>query len=697
MADLLVTAYALDYDDQGILASAGEQLAVYRWGFGDGSNDTTVCVVLNQGVTTSVEVFHVYRLSGRYIVTVEVVVDDDVISESSVCVTVLDPIEGLVIGHSAPTLVDKPTFVEARVETGTDVSFTFYTTNTTKTITDWFVFNVTDEAGNSNGARLMLSFTKVGDYVISVIAANAVSSSSTSVLIHVVDDSTLRIIGLATSVGGRQLCGLPPKVDVPLAAAVIHWNVSRLLFIWSLSSLSLSSFTTTTNVTFDWTHFSNVQSGFGLRHVVIRFKKPGVISLTLRIVDVRRQLYRSSVFQICANDTTAGDLSSSSSTSPSVTANNIRMKISSTWPTHPFVPVDQPLIFFPLLPVTNESLVASAVHFASYNFEWRFDADEQRIDGMPIAGRTVSFTFSRVGVFNVTVRQLFPESPASIQPWSIWTTVVVEPVIERVNIRFASSYLFEPVIAVGQSARFIATTLPLSSQSDSVIFTWTFTRNESTSLLPSSSASAAASGASYTPGDPVVTSSSSIEELFDEAGNWTVTVMAANRAVIAWSAARASTSFEVQHPITNLSIIGCCSKSVATGVEVAFGASVGTGSSVSYTWQLRRVVDAVNEQTSTWVDFRGETAVGPVLVHTFSNSGVYRVGLSAENKVSSRTTVDELLVQVRNHCRMLFAAATVNERFIMSIRINDHSNCIYRIHTCVDWKNTRSRPFSHGF
>jgi hypothetical protein len=647
MANMLVTVYAMDFDDPGILASADGQQAVYRWDFGDGSNDTAARVVLNHGVTTAVEVLHVYRSSGRYTVAVAVVVNDDVISESSVNVTVFDPVEGLIIGHSAPTLVNKLTFVEARVEAGTDVSFTFYTKNTT--MTDWSVFNVTDEAGITNGARLMFSFKNVGDYVISVIAINAVSSSSTSVVIHVVDDSTLRIMGLTTYAGGLQLCGLAPNVDVPLSAAVIHWNVSRLLFLWSSSSLSLSSFTTKTNVTFDWNRFGNIQSGFGLRQVVVRFKGPGVYHLALHVADIRRQLYRSYVYQICANNTFSGDMSSSSTWLKNIT----RMNISSTWPSHPFVPVDQPLIFFPLLPATNESLSASVVNFASYNFEWSSNASEHRTAGVSIAGRTASFTFRRPGTFKVTAKQLFPEMPTSIASWSLWTTVVVEPVIERVSIRFASSYLFESVIAVGQSARFIATTLPMSSHTYSLMFTWTFARFESQSSIQSSLATAA-SDASSSPDDSVVTNSSSIERSFDEAGNWTVTVMAANRATTAWSAVRASTSVEVQYPITNLSIIGCCSTPVQTGVEVTFGASVVTGSGVSYTWQLRRVVDAVDGQSSAQASFREQTVVGPVLVHTFRDAGVYRVGLSAENKISSRTAVDELLVQVRNHCDLSF-------------------------------------------
>lgn len=494
--------------------SLGNQYVVCRWYFGDEWNATRVAVLLTPNVATTVRVGHVYHAPGRYEVRVDVVGLSD--AWDSIDVTVQDPVGRLIVGHDDPTLIGNgPTFVEVRIDTGSDIRFHFRSANATKT---WAVFN-----GSSDGvAMLAVAFASVGDYVVEVDAANEVSRVTTSVMVHAVDTSTLRIVGLTTSSGYlRPLCGLPIGHVVRLIAAVVHWNVSGLMFNWYPASGS--------------SYFVGPTSGYGLRQININFSAPGVFHLGLRVFDVRRHQMIGVVYELCANETT---ISSADLLIPPPSINyDDTPTISVDWPTAPYVPLDHKLVFFPMVRAAPTSISGSvdASRLDYCNFAWSFDDTSD-----PTSGRTASRLFRLAGIYNVTADELFSfsllsqtENSVSSAARSTRLTIVAERMIESVVVRFVSASSFDQIVGVNKSARFVAVITPSFPETDDIdgrpTFTWSFRRDGEDGMSD----------------DVVVTKLSSIERSFSEPGRWTVKVTATNRVTTSRANKTALESVEV--------------------------------------------------------------------------------------------------------------------------------------------------------
>jgi len=607
MSDPIKVATGVPFDLTSKLNATGDTdlKVICRWNFDDDSIAIVAPIKVSVGSPFMVSASHLYQLSGVYKVSLEVIVGNysDV---TSVNIIVLDRIGDLIVGNNGPTLLGQPTFVEAHCTCGANVQFGYRVINESKT-TAVGVFDVVDD-DHIRGVRVVFNFTEVGRHIVQIHATNDVSNSSTFTVVRVINESSLEIVGLASSVAGRYICGLPLNTNILLTVGVVHWNVSSLMFAWSSVSSEMS--------TNSGLKLVGRTSGVGLQQVRVQFTTTGVYRLTIKVGDMSssHSNFRSAVYQLCANETAETE-------PPPITLTDeyTRLGVGVTWPTSPYVPLNRKVSFFQLVPFDR----LSAECVSCVNLIWSFY--NYTLDyNVIVTGRTPSNVFRQDGVFIVTVHDSVLDSGSNglLSTRSAQLTVVVVPEIEFVAVRFVSSSFFETIVGVNSSAKFFCSTLPRTLP-DGITYTWAFYRDDS---LTASN-------------DVIVTQVPEIVRSFDEAGNWTITVSVANQVTVPGTVRSASTVLQVQYPITGLAIDGCCKTVLQTNEHVEFHAVVLTGSIVNYSWQLKRI-DPLG-----WNITNGN-AVGPILNVSFGDAGRYRVGLTAENYVSRETIVDEFIVQV---------------------------------------------------
>ncbi|KAF4075397.1 hypothetical protein AMELA_G00234060 [Ameiurus melas] len=134
---------------------------IYTWDFGDNSS-------LQQGRER--RVYHAYAQSGTYTVCVNV---NNTVSNKDSCkvIMVYEDVDGLEVRTSAPTEFNTPTIVEAALEAGNNVSWSFSMGDGTVLMRE--------------EPRVEHTYVKDGNYTVNVTATNAISSTWKSIYVQV--------------------------------------------------------------------------------------------------------------------------------------------------------------------------------------------------------------------------------------------------------------------------------------------------------------------------------------------------------------------------------------------------------------------------------------------------------------------------------------------------------------------------------
>ena len=386
----------------------GSGTVTYLWDFGDRS------AAVDSGVDPSSPT-HAFTRPGTY--TVRVTASNSVSRVAgSADLNVVDAIAGVLLAYDAPTPLGRDTFIKAVVASGTQVTYNFSTPGTTA-------------LARSEDA-LMVRYSVAGQHEVTVVALNAVSNGSASLTLHVVDASTLIVLGV-----GNATCGLPLSSVVTFHADVVCANTSDVLFHWSVVPDVLEL------------------SGRGLSSASATFRRAGVYELTLtawnRAVGVSSE-YRH---VLCANESVPEE---------SFDVDLIGIGISRI--SAPYLPAEHDVVFFPV--VRRGSFV--------YSFDWLFSdsASPTKMRGFKVEHR-----FRNPGMFNVSL---------AVKRMFIWktthTTVVVQRRIDKALLRadVETSGVDEPI-------EFVVTTQPDDLEAAMLTYRWSFYDEPSVEYVGNSS------------------------------------------------------------------------------------------------------------------------------------------------------------------------------------------------------------------
>lgn len=372
----------------------GGGTVTYLWNFGDQS------AMVDTGASPSSPA-HAYTQPGTYAVRVTASNSVSRVTGTAT-LNVVDTISGVRLAYDGPTSLGHDTFIKAVVGAGTQVTYNFSVPGTTT-------------LARSEDA-VVVRYSNAGQHEVTVLAFNAVSNGSVSLMIHVVDASTLIVLGV-----GNATCGLPLHSVVTFHADVVCANTSDVAFHWSIPNV-LSS------------------SGRGLSSVSAMFSEAGVYDLNLTVRDdaagVRREYRRI----LCANETVPEE--SFDLEEPSIGISRVGA---------PYLPAEHDIVFFPIM---NHCMFICSFH-------WQFWDSTSPTN---IQGFKVQHQFQNSGVFNVSlaVERLFIRK-------TTYTTVVVQRRIDKALLRATveTSSTDEPI-------EFIVTTQPDDEEAGKLTYRWSF-------------------------------------------------------------------------------------------------------------------------------------------------------------------------------------------------------------------------------
>jgi len=372
----------------------GGGTVTYVWDFGDQS------AVVNTGDTPSSPP-HTFTQPGTYVVGVTASNNVSRVTGTA-NLDVLDAITGVRLAYDGPTALGDATFIKAAVGTGSQVTYRISSPGTTTL--------------GKSGDAVMARYSAAGQHEVTVLARNAVSNGSASLVVHVVDTSTLIVLGV-----GNATCGLPLRTAVTFHADVVCADTSDVVFHWSIPDVLDSN-------------------GRGLTSAMAIFRSAGVYVLTLTVrnyaVGMRREYRR----MLCANETL-----------PEQSFDLEELSIGISRIGAPYLPAGQDVAFFPI--------VYHCLFICHY--EWQF------WDSTPpteIRASRVQHRFQNPGVFNVSlaVNRMFLRK-------TTYTTVVVQTRIEKALLRASveTSSSDKPI-------EFIVVTEPDESETGDLTYHWSF-------------------------------------------------------------------------------------------------------------------------------------------------------------------------------------------------------------------------------
>ena len=371
----------------------GSDTVTYLWEFGDQSS------TVDTGATASSPA-HTYTHPGTYVIRATATNNVSRVTGTAT-LNVVDVIAGVMLAYDGPTSLGDHTFVKAVAGRGTQVTYNFSTSNATKLAT--------------SKDAVMVKYSTPGRHEVTVLAHNAVSNSSASLVIYVVDRSTLFVLGV-----GNATCGLPLRSVVVFHADVVCANTSIVIFYWSVPGVLNSS-------------------GRGLNLASANFTAPGVYELTLtawnNAIRVRKE------YKLCVNESVPEE---------STDLQDFHIGISRI--EAPYLPAEHDVIFFPII---------SRCPFTC-NFYWKL---WDSIPPTKMQGFKVQYAFQKAGVFNVSLtvtKRQFTQKTTS-------TTVVVNRRIEQVLLqaRVEVSNVNEPI-------EFVVRTTPDDRKVGNLTYYWSF-------------------------------------------------------------------------------------------------------------------------------------------------------------------------------------------------------------------------------
>ncbi|XP_077979376.1 polycystin-1-like [Glandiceps talaboti] len=205
--------------------------------------------------------------------------------------------------------------------------------------------------------------------------------------------------------------------------------------------------------------------------------------------------------------------------------------------------------------------------------------------------RTVSHTFTSLGVFQVSVK-----ATNDLNSDETMEDITVEEPVTGLQLGTVVD-----TVATGTEIEFTATIVSGSS----VIYIWSVSTD---------------------PGSPVEKFHGNFNYTFTTVGVHTVSVTAKN----GLGSETDSVDITVQEIITGLEIIDCCNTVYASNEEITFEAKVATGSDVLYVWEVDNT------------EMKGQQ-----IKVTFTWTGQHTIKLLASNLLSNETITDQVTVQER--------------------------------------------------
>uniref|UniRef100_A0A8C4R352 Uncharacterized protein n=1 Tax=Eptatretus burgeri TaxID=7764 RepID=A0A8C4R352_EPTBU len=176
---------------------------MYTWNF-----NTSIHREVNL-ISHSVE--YIFSSSGQY--TVSVVAQNGISSgEAGISVSVCEAISGLVLDSTGPDELGTPSFLSARVQTGEPVNWTFI-------MDDGCVY------ANRSNSKVAHIYETEGNYTVTVVTVNPVSSQNTSQIVRVYE---LRVIGISLAE-----C-VPTKCTISLHVKT-SGDAGKLVYLWDFN------------------------------------------------------------------------------------------------------------------------------------------------------------------------------------------------------------------------------------------------------------------------------------------------------------------------------------------------------------------------------------------------------------------------------------------------------------------------------